>query len=216
MFSHLLFLNHFLVVYEAIRDLHLMTRVAGWLYFGGIERSEAFTAMETASEECKVYPQETCPFYNSDRAPCPCDWDGVLFSDTCTDFNKTVSRSLQKIFWGLQSSDADPLTGKRTDSQSYFSDGVGNTPATTQWSYDPSLLPGAEKGRQASGFATSYDRLRVGSAMAIAKLPIYNYARNMGRRNHIIGVYMGMQEDGLFTGFNGCQYSHADFSFWQR
>lgn len=191
-----------------------MTRVAGWLYFGAVQRSNAFTAVESASEECKIFAEGSCPFYMSGRAPCSCEWD-FLMPANCTNYNATESRALQKIFWALQSQDSDADTGRRTASPSYLLDGVGSTPATTQWWGNTSILPGSEKGQQAAGYATSYDRLRVASALAIVKLPIYNYAHSLGLTNRIDGVYMGLEEDGLFTGFNGCKHTHADFAFWQ-
>lgn len=201
------------VVFEPIRDLHVVTRVAGWLYFGGIKLSPAFTVMDSASEECKVYQLGTCPFYDDPiRTPCACDWDDP-HGKTCSKFNETESRNLQKGFWGLQSQDVDPTSGRRYVSSSFPA--VGSSPETTQWFSNASALPGFEEGEQSSGYSTSYERLRVASAMSIVNFPVYNYAASLGWNNRILGVYAGLEEDGLFTGFNGCAYTHADFAFWE-
>jgi len=199
------------VVFEGVRDLHLMTRIAGWLYFGGISRSSAFTAMDTATEQCKVYPKGECPYYLSNRTPCPCDWKDLIV-DNCTEYNFTESRALQRQHWSLQAQDADPVTGSHNHSTSFPP--VGSSPERTLWWANVSSLPGAEKGMQAAGYATSYDRLRVVSAMSVALFPVYNYAQHLKRKNRILGVYIAFELDGLFTGFKGCRYDHADYPFW--
>jgi len=200
------------VVFEPVRDLYLMTRLAGWLYFGGIKRSPAFTEVDTAAEECKVYySQGVCPYHFSDRTPCSCEWADIA-GENCTKFNLTESRNLQVQGWALQSQDADPETGQHLESSSFPF--VGSSPNTTQWWPNASVLPGSEKGAQASGYSTSYDRLRVASALAIAQFPVYNYAHNLGFKNQELGLYMALEEDGLMLGFKGCQYDAADFAFW--
>lgn len=63
------------VVGSATRDLHFMTRVAGWLFFEGIRRSDGFTQGRSAAEECKSYIDSLCPFFPDPvRNPCSCDW----------------------------------------------------------------------------------------------------------------------------------------------
>jgi len=200
------------VVFESIRDLHLITRFAGFLYFGGIQRSSSFIEMDSASEECKTFPNKTCPFYfDPDRAPCPCEWSNVL-ETTCTEDNITYSRDLQHQFWGLQSQDADRETGARVSSASFPT--VGSSPETTQWYANFSAMPGSWKSQDAAGFETSYDRTRVASATVVANIVVYNYANSLGWKNKIIGVYQAMQSDGLMMGFNGCDYTHPGFASW--
>jgi len=202
------------VVFEAIRDLHLMTRVAGWLFFGGIEQSSAFTEMVTAAEDCKLYPKNACPFYNSSLASCPCEWND-LNGKNCIDYNVTESRNLQKQFWALQSQDADSTTGNRKNSSSFYNvPSIGSSPATTEWWTNVSELPGFEIGRQASGYSTSYIRLRVVSAMAVVVFPVFNYANNLGRKNRKLGLFTGFEDDGLITGFHGCHHPHANYALW--
>lgn len=200
------------VVFESIRDLNLMTRLAGWLFFGGVKRSAAFTEMDTSAENCKIHPKGSCPSYKT-NAPCPCEWRDMNGEGACTSHNKTESRNLQKQFWSVLSQDADPETGQRTNSSSFPP--VGSSPSSTEWFADFSLLPGFEKGEAAAGYATTYDRVRVSSAMATTLFPIYNYATSLGRKHHILSVLMAFEADGLSTGFTGCRHAHQLTPFWK-
>jgi len=199
------------VVFEAVRDLHLVTRVAGWLYFGGISRSSAFTELERVTDECSHDLSESCPFHNSTHSSCPCKWNELNYDNACTSFNLSNSRSMQKQFWFAQSQDADPETGKRMNSSSFPL--VGNSPDTTQWWANASVLPGSDKGEQASGYSTSYDRLRVASALGVAMFPVHNYAQSLGWNILKFGLYMGFEDDGMVTGVATCRY-YADFLQW--
>lgn len=69
------------LVGSAIRDLHFMTRVSGWLFFNGVTRSDTFTQGRTAAEECKSYLNGLCPFFpDASKNPCSCDW-GKFWTD---------------------------------------------------------------------------------------------------------------------------------------
>jgi len=48
---------------NVVRDLHFMTRVAGWLFFDGLPRSDSFPDMENAANECRGYDwyENVCP-----------------------------------------------------------------------------------------------------------------------------------------------------------
>ena len=92
----------------------------------------------------------------------------------------------------------------------------GTTPATTWWWNETSELPGAYKGKNASGHETAYDRLRVISALSVASLPLYNYitvADNLRFRN-LIGTYFAFEADGMFTGYTGCEHGYIKYSNW--
>jgi len=179
------------VVFEAVRDLHLLSRLAGWLFFGGVGRSGSLTEMKSVSEECKAFPEQTCSsYFDSDRAICPCEWNDPI-EETCTRIsNSTLVRDLQYPFWALQAP----------------TNGFPSTANETLWYTDVSSLPGAEEGENASGFETAYDRARVGSSLAAALLPVYNYASSLGWSNRVIAVYSGFDADGMFLGFDGCQH----------
>lgn len=188
---------------EPIRDLYLMTRIAGWLHFGAISRSESFTSFEAPSEVCKSTPlNESCfDSYPDFLVPCACEWDDVR-PLTCTTYPDTDTRYLQQGFYLGQARDFDPVTGNRSTSTSFPL--LDYNPATTSWWNNTSEMPGAYKGANASGYETTYDRVRVSSAMGIAAMPIYNYATKLGRENTDLGAYTAFDGDGMFTGYSGC------------
>jgi hypothetical protein len=101
-----------------------------------------------------------------------------------------------------QALDFDPVTGNRNASTSFPR--LDYSSATTSWWNNTSEMPGANKGANASGYETSYDRVRVSSAMGIAAMPIYNYAPSLGRANTDLGTYTAFDADGMFTGYSGC------------
>jgi HAMP domain-containing protein len=217
------------VLYEPMRDLHLLTRVSGWLLFDGIRRSVSFTeADKSSTEECKTYfADQSCPFYSQSRAPCPCDWEEPYeFSRrTCTEGNHTglerrflsdetfqlsKTRSIQKRFVSCQARDTDAFTGNRNSSQSFPT--FDYSPETTLWWNTFDEMPGSEQGADVSGFATTYARARVSSAMAVVDFPIYNYAVKVARPKINVATYLGFEGDGLLTGFSGCRYSQTALS----
>jgi len=111
------------------------------------------------------------------------------------------SRSLQERWYFCSARDADETTGRRVNASSFFDDpNVERSPETTLWR-EIDDLPGVEKGVNASGFETSYDQARVSSAMAVAEIPLYNYATNMGKSKLFLGSYIGFELDGMFTGY---------------
>jgi hypothetical protein len=62
---------------DPISDLHLLTRVAGWLLFGGLKQAGSSTDMTQATDECKLFPLDwSCGFFSEDnRVPCHCGWE---------------------------------------------------------------------------------------------------------------------------------------------
>ena len=205
------------IVSRSIRDLHFMTRIAGWLLFEGIERSDGFTTSVSASEKCKTHPAIECPFNDPEEFPCSCDWkdawEDVLGLSQCWNYNASDSRFLQTQFFAGQSVDADMITGDRNSSSSFPL--LGNSPNTTEWWSDGSLFPGSIKGANATGYSTTYDRIRVSSAASAFYFPIYNYATSLGRQKPILGLYLSFENDGLFHGFSGCDKFHAKIAAYQ-
>lgn len=194
-----------------IRDLHLLTRFAEWLLFDAIHRSTSFTELLQAAEECKnfSYLNETCPFLRkSNQFPCDCEWnDG--HGRSCEEFATTDTRYLQKRFFAAQAANANPVTGDRNHSN------ASKSPEGTVWWNETATLPGAQEGEFASGYATSYDRVRVTSVLAAVEFPIYNYAGFLGRSSHNLGTFTAFQADGLMTGYDGCQYGFAEYAHFQ-
>lgn len=196
------------LVYESVRDLHLMTRMAGWTLFGAVKRSGSFVDIDSATEECKAYAPNECPYYSSDRVPCACEWHD-LHEAICTSYNETYARYLQKGFFAVQRQDIDPVTGGMSNATSFPA--IGGSPETTLWQSlaNISLIPGYDEGAAAAGYRTTYDRIRVGSALAAVDYPIYNYATSSGRQKTSLGLYRSFDIDGLFMGWSGCGYTYA-------
>jgi hypothetical protein len=186
------------ILVDIITDLHLQTRIAGWLLFGGWKQRESFTEMTQATEECKAVPSNlSCSFYSDDdRAP-----DCQVFVD---------ARSLQKQFYAGQAQDSDPVTGARTATSFPSTD---YSPSATLWWNETMSMPGASNLTFVQGYATVYDRTRVMSAMATVNIPLYNYRD--GRRRKHLGMYIGFEADGMLAGYSGCDYSYANFSHFQ-
>jgi hypothetical protein len=191
---------------EPIRDLYLVTRIAGWLHFGGILRSESFTSVDAPSGICKSLHPNCFDIHPDLRVPCACEFDDPR-QGTCTAYPDTDARVLQGRFYMSQARDFDPITGRRDTSTSFPQ--LDYSPETTSWWNDPSEMPGAYRGANASGYETTYDRIRVSSAMAIIDFPVYNYATSLGRTNEDLGTFIAFDADGSFTGYSGCDDSRA-------
>ena len=198
------------ILVEPIRDLHLFTRIVSWLLFGGVVQSRSFTSMTQSTEECKSTPNgSTCDFFlNKTRAPCDCNWEDPNMQE-CEEFPND-SRYLQRQFYACQAQDADPNTGARNSTSFPL---VDSSPGSTLWWDDATKMPGALNSSMAYGYSTVYDRTRVLSAAAIASIPIYNY-RHGSRKKHL-GVYVGMEAEGMILGYTGCDYSFSGYSHWQ-
>lgn len=204
---------------DVVRNHYVTTRFVGWLVFDGIIRSDAFTQLEEkAAQECRgYYPDEynrICPFLaDFQTAPCACQWQS-LSKVACVDVNYTDARTLQETFFYCQARDYDNVTGNR-DKASSFGPGVDDSPDATLWWDDVDKVPGAEKGRNASGFETTYDRVRVSSAMSVVEIPIYNYAIRFNNLDRVISINVAFQSDGMVTGYNGCNRDQAFVSTFQ-
>jgi HAMP domain-containing protein len=185
---------------DVVRDLHLATRFAGWLLFDGVIRSSAFAYVEQGTQECRAYADgDTCPFFK-DRV-CDCRWEDP-HPFPCTDVNYTDPRTLQKQFFMCQARDADNATGARLKAESFNPLlGIDNSPNNTLWWDDVNNLPGAEKASAVSGAETTYDRLRVSSAMAVITIPIYNYATVLSQPKNDLLTAVAFQADGMLTGY---------------
>jgi hypothetical protein len=201
----------------ASRDLYILTRVAGWLTYGGISRSESFTVAEQITEACKVGLNDSRCLTAKKlyKSPCPCavrSW--AEDSDTCIDSLGFTARQQQRRFYAGQARDADLVTGRRTEALSFKEGKYDFSPESTLWWNDTSTMPGSIRGRNASGFATTYDRVRVMSAVAAVEIPIYNHAIRLGRPSLDGTTFVAFDPDGLMTGFSGCEYFEATVPFF--
>lgn len=70
-------------MFRVARDVHVYTRMAGWLLFGGLNRADSFTFQSTGSEECKSYGKNfstTCPYMLDETlTACPCEWCAKIY-----------------------------------------------------------------------------------------------------------------------------------------
>lgn len=194
------------MVEEGLRDLHVLTRMANWLLFGAVNRSTHFPEMITLMNECKLYPPgPSCPYYQSDRYVCPCEWNDQSVATNlhqCRESQTAASvRPFQKLMWGCERQDTDPVTGARNATSSFLT-GYAQSPNSTLWWHHADELPGSWKGANASGYETTYDRLRVSAPMSVVAIPLYNYRRGANEKN--IGVIWSFDADGLVLGYDGC------------
>jgi hypothetical protein len=122
-----------------------------------------------------------------------------------------------------QARDVDPVTGDRNASLSFPE--FDNSPDTTLWWTDINEMPGANGSAVSSsgGYATTYDRARVSSALSVAMLPIYNYvATDRFQYAHTsMSSYLAFEADGGYGGYSGCnddfsQYAHFKSSGFNR
>ena len=195
-----------------LRDLSVITRVAGWLLLDAVGRSDSLTELETAlAEECKVYPGDdyVCPYHDDDsRSACDCDWEDD-WNRPCDNFNQDT-RDLQKAIFFGQALDFDPETGNRYNVTSYPPFGVSSE--TTRWWSNISQLPGSDKGTESSGYATTYDRVRSISPLAVVAFPLYNAVTVSDKlKSHAsMSSMVFFDFDGSGWGYSGC---YEDYGF---
>lgn len=97
------------VMTRFIRDLHVYSRVAGWLLFGGIRRATGFSYTTTGADMCKNYENAsfasvTCPYILSKTlSPCACEWNDSAVQQgqmSCTWYNDSyTARVVQHRFY---------------------------------------------------------------------------------------------------------------------
>jgi hypothetical protein len=202
----------------ANRDLYMLARIAGWLTFEGVTRSSSFTVSEQASEGCKNGLSESvCVLARESYVSnCPCLMGSrVNHKEQCLAARPLsfAERQRQRRFYAGQVRDADPKSGRRTTAASFPKFDI--SPETTLWWNDTSILPGSGAGQNATGFATTYDRVRVLSALAVVEIPIYNYGMSLGRPLLDTMTFAAFDADGLMTGFSGCQFFEATVPFFE-
>ena len=193
-----------------IGDLHLLSRIAGWLIFGGVNQSSSFTDMNQGTEECKTFPDDdSCGFFlDPERASCDCRWEDP-FATACQ--NYTNWRMRQKPYYACQAHDADPATGARNATSFPL---VDYSPSSTLWWNDTSKMPGYSNSTLVQGYATVFDRTRVMSAMAAVIMPLYNYLIGSTHEKHL-GIYIGFEADGMLAGYSGCNHNYSNYAHFQ-
>uniref|UniRef100_A0A7S4IG44 Uncharacterized protein n=1 Tax=Odontella aurita TaxID=265563 RepID=A0A7S4IG44_9STRA len=193
------------VMQKASRDLHLLSRFAGWLLFDGLNRTDSFTKMHTSAEECKM-EAERGQCNHILNALCDCAWGDILSEDTCsTEMNDT--RYLQELFFEGQRQNASPNGDRKSSPVPFYA----TSPNKTAWWDNPFTVPGYGNRSLAKGYQTTYDRLRVISASSAIQVPLYNYDNS---RDKALATYIGFEADGMLVGHGGCGHSHANYAFF--
>jgi hypothetical protein len=192
-----------------IRDLFVLTRITGWLFFGALQRAASYTSANMAAESCKYSEPGKCPYLlDKDQTVCACDWVDS-WGEQCFEYADSV-RDKQIIFFeGLRE---DALSNGDRNFTSFPE--VAATPSSTLFWANQQFVPGTEKGSTAGGHTTTYDRMRVLSATSMIQIPLYNYGSDT-QATRPLGSYVGFEADGMLGGYAGCYHSHADFSHWQ-
>jgi len=191
---------------NALSQLFVLNRMAGWLLFGALNTSTTFTSIVTAAEMCKEYSMHNpCPFIESTPiATCDCAWNDP-WGKPCDIFPAGQSRLLQRVFFEGIRNDVFP-NGDR-NSTSYPD--VGNLPDTTSFWDSATQVPGSENQYNASGYYNTYDRLTALSALSAIQIPLYNSEQDS---RTTWGTYVGFEAGGVIGGYSGCQDSHAYYA----
>jgi HAMP domain-containing protein len=193
---------------KSISELHLLTRYTSWLLFGGLNRSDSFTELLAGVENCKIDPSDIaeCPFVQGNDA-CDCDWNIKGLSLSCQRYpNETASRYLQKQIMVGQST-GNPQDGSRNVT---LFPNASFSPETTHWFENQTVVPGFERGFFASGYNTTFDRMRQTSAVPIVEA-LFNYDKE---KRTLLRTWTGFEADGMVMGYSGCDVSWAALSSW--
>jgi len=204
------------VLASPVRDLFLFTRVAEWIFTDAVKReTTGYVELKSGSEECKAYTEDIsmCPWYDNifENAPCDCSWETPAPKQCFLMGKNRDTRHMQKLWYAGQRHDADPITGRRVNTS--FPE-LDYSPETTSWWDNVSDVPGSAKGMNASGYETTYDRLRVFSALSTILFPLYNYRAALVSKgeNRFLGVYIGWEADGMLAGWSGCQHPSPNYA----
>eukprot|EP00957_Ditylum_brightwellii_P205787 15345414-Ditylum_brightwellii.AAC.1 len=194
---------------HGLKELQILTRVSGWLLFGGIERSRSFTEMTSFIEECKVFDKKTCPhFRDKIKAPCDCEWNDTRAYDQIFYSYNNNSRYLQKQTYSVETQ----KTWSNGDRNSTGFPDVSFSPNTTAWLNNVEDAPGFQKGSLAEGYESTYDRLRVIPALSVIQMPLYNHDRSKSKSR---GHYVSFEADGTHIAYTGCSRGTDDNSHWK-
>ena len=190
-------------------DLSLLSRYSSWLLFGALNQSDSFTRVSSAVEDCKIFSGDfsQCDLRQKDFV-CDCEWQERGFEATCTNYNESVRRS-EVVYWTAEVS--ENVTGDR------FSSDFPNSsvsPQTTNWWDNAMTVPGFQKGSSASGYDTSYDRLRIISAVPIFQ-PLQHYRSGISPQA-TLQASMSFEADGMMVFYAGCDSAilNAAYSNW--
>ena len=192
----------------AVRDLHVLTRFLSWMHFGAIPLSATLPPMMTGTEFCKNFRFNQCPAASD--TVCDCKWNDP-WTNQCQNYTE-CPREQQMPKYVVLSEDALP-NGDRVNT-SYPK--VGRFPNETQFYDSLESMPGSSRQTNASGYATTFDRMRVAAASSVIQIPLYNYV--VGTTLSLFrpsGTYAGYEADGSLVAYAGCDVTSIYYSFFQ-
>ena len=198
------------LVSMSARDLQVNARFLGWVHFKALNLTDAIPPIVSKSEECKYFPANECPLpENAPETTCDCAWNDPWGAQECK--NYSFSRPFQQsTYFGLRE---DAFANGDRNLTRYPS--VAASPNTTEFWGPIDQVAGASEGLNASGYETTYARLRALAAMSIIQIPLYNYGTHKRINHPSWGSYIGYQADGMFAGYAGCEQSHTVAAHFQ-
>ena len=168
--------------------------------------ADTFVEMTTAAERCKgVAPDEVC---REVPTTCDCSWNDPFGGD-CSN-NLVDSRRSQKLFFEGLSEDVSPNGDRNFTSFPR----LGRTPEGTSFWSGVDELPGSESRYNATGFGTTFDRVRVAAAVSPVLIPLYNYVEGT-KLDRTWGSFLTFSADGMTAGYAGCSEEHTRFAHTQ-
>jgi len=196
---------------KAVRDTHLLTRLTSWVLFGGISLVPSFgsVTMLEGAEDCKFAPsEEECDWVTKGKRHCDCSWNDFTvrgLEGACSTLSPSEARRTQTLFFESQSTSTD-IYGNRNSTN--FPN-VALYPNTTAWWDNVTVLPGREEREMnTTGYDTTYERVRVVSALSTVFIPLYNYDKSNDKP---IAMYVGFDNDGSLSGYTGCSSNFAGY-----
>eukprot|EP00977_Amphora_coffeiformis_P002992 scaffold569_cov165-Amphora_coffeaeformis.AAC.25 len=176
---------------RSVRDLYLMTRYAGWLFFGGLGVADGLPTFQNVIDQCKGFsgnPDE-CPAAAALRV-CDCKW--IDSTEDCS----LNTRHLQKPYIIVQS-DGALANGTRWKT---LYPATSTTPETTDW-WKTEEIPIRSNISSSPIYATSFDRARISAATSPVLAAIENYRVS---RPHGVEAFMAFNDDGMYLGSPSC------------
>lgn len=201
---------------HAIRDLHVQTRYASWLLFGGLN-ANAFQEIVSAAEPCKDYASAPssmeCP-YVAENHVCDCEWPPSSYPCFNYSDDGVDSRYLQVPYFIVSSQDADENGDRKKTSYP----AVAEFPNATAWWESQFEVPGApgfmnytDDDEFLQGYDTTYRRLRSAASSPIY-VPMESYESKEG---NVLGTLVAFEADGMYLRYSGCSnMGHSANSQW--
>ena len=199
------------IVSTAMRDLHVFSRIAGWLFTGAIPlANDTFVSVSMTAEQCKTFN----PFSNQcapgieEKENCDCDWRDP-WGETCYEFAGSQRLNQMLAIEGLRE---DALPNGDRDSTTFPA--LATSPQSTQFWPNVESLPGFNSTpSKLPDTSYSYDRARVMAALSAIQIPLYNYVlQGYHPLQRLWGTHFAADRGGLISSYAGCNVRHSYYS----